>query len=1426
MKESPDSKQAEPNDEKFGALMKLFETKVAESTPIPTNNSDLIKEVVIRQESLSNDNPIQFINDYNERIKNVADSYSTQFFQKSPQIKRAQSTIHGEIFYIDAEHRIRLAGTGEVILDDAYIDFFILTKWDEKGDIEDLLDDNGNESLRDNQGNSQPQPATVRKTNSEVNLQNEEDQTRFSINYDDFTQEINQGGGYLDQLCSCLSPTNNFHPKTHILRTFKSTLFSKTSSRGLDVTLNNQPINQEPITSNRLSQTGIDNKSLFDKEMEKEDFENNILCFKHELLVAWTDSAITIKNLFHDNTHSIEIADFGIKFVQKAHYPHFIIFGENNREIILMNIQNYRYKVIKSLSPAIFRNFDPTGFYYILERQTLLLYDSMTFLMLGKTSKEKMNRTTAKSITHVKSLDSLIYYDENKIKKYDMAHKASETLKTMSEPISCIFVSGDERSVYACVPAKFSFNQSLKFSVIAQIEIESSRTINKILLPFSQVNGFFVDYNHSVLIVETPDGTFNYRLKNFTYETIGIFDGLINAISDDGRYLYTQTEENEFYRFDLTGEHPPKLFYKDVGWSSNIFESEGRIFFSIDSDDKEMMYEVDDQGRIITNISEKISVNVKQEFIAKKLQILNSKAPLKETNQAETQSQSLHEPNNDIIPTRPDELSFLVLEYGGDESKKLHVFTNFNTTDIWIADSNFENIRIIKTNFDYNVFYAKFISDSDHMLFLAAHGALSYWNVSTGTFLKQIASGIINFAVDTQRSRIYCLTYKGHLCIYEAIELRCVYECPLINFDEILADTTNTIMRLTYDKKHLLIGHQSTLYRVDLRNTVTILEKSFISMMYNSKGNTSKDTEFNELFGQFKIIYRHSMSLGLYFNPFFVAACHMITSGFDSLFQSDFLSYPYSSHQLSPIILACYTGNFFLLDTICTFLIKQPIIPLLTQNEIIFLLKVDSVKAKHLLIKIFMKIERIYYYEYLTGNDILRVNLVGQKNRFFNKSTARAFFGETLQPNANESSNGYSINSKFFEKPEGLNAEPSSNLELFENKMGQQVEFYLIRGEYNFDIGSEASLNFLESYMNCELDEFTMSDWRHIVKLKWQKLRYFYWLQSIVFIAQSILVTALFFFPDNFGLFAAIEILLFLTLFYEVLSIAFYSRKYFTTIQNNVDFFGNISAIVLTFTLYMNPENRNEETRAFRFFYVLLLAVMYLRSLLYLRAFKQLRHLIAMLFAITLNVFDIIFLFAFILICLGFLLTISNEESAFQISLYNTFVAMHGNFSDENTKDFKDWILLVLISIFVSLIMANFMIARISNNYNALENSQYAVNYRELASIIWELEIWHKILSSLRRASKQSTGQSLFYFIGIYSKDVNNQNTETVNKHFFETSLKQMAKEVKKKFISNSNCQGKILEQITNHFDKSQRILNDLSNQKRTEISRRLISPG
>ena len=56
-----------------------------------------------------------------------------------------------------------------------------------------------------------------------------------------------------------------------------------------------------------------------------------------------------------------------------------------------------------------------------------------------------------------------------------------------------------------------------------------------------------------------------------------------------------------------------------------------------------------------------------------------------------------------------------------------------------------------------------------------------------------------------------------------------------------------------------------------------------------------------------------------------------------------------------------------------------------------------------------------------------------------------------------------------------------------------------------------------------------------------------------------------------------------------------------------------------------------------------------------------------------------------------------------------------------------EWILFVLFSIFLPIILVNFLIAKMSNRYVQLEEIEEVTSYKEKASLISEIEYFYLI---------------------------------------------------------------------------------------------------
>lgn len=53
------------------------------------------------------------------------------------------------------------------------------------------------------------------------------------------------------------------------------------------------------------------------------------------------------------------------------------------------------------------------------------------------------------------------------------------------------------------------------------------------------------------------------------------------------------------------------------------------------------------------------------------------------------------------------------------------------------------------------------------------------------------------------------------------------------------------------------------------------------------------------------------------------------------------------------------------------------------------------------------------------------------------------------------------------------------------------VEFFFLRAAADMSAGTNSSLEFLDYYSNCEDDDFVLSFWRHLIRYKWDRIKYY-----------------------------------------------------------------------------------------------------------------------------------------------------------------------------------------------------------------------------------------------------------------------------------------------------------------------------------------------
>lgn len=71
---------------------------------------------------------------------------------------------------------------------------------------------------------------------------------------------------------------------------------------------------------------------------------------------------------------------------------------------------------------------------------------------------------------------------------------------------------------------------------------------------------------------------------------------------------------------------------------------------------------------------------------------------------------------------------------------------------------------------------------------------------------------------------------------------------------------------------------------------------------------------------------------------------------------------------------------------------------------------------------------------------------------------------------------------------------------------------------------------------------------------------------------------------------------------------------------------------------------------------------------------------------------------------------------SFKNNFQDKFFIIFGEMPDIDTWDLLEYVPFVIFSIFVVLILINFLIAKLSNKYSELENKQIMIYYQDMAT--------------------------------------------------------------------------------------------------------------
>lgn len=324
---------------------------------------------------------------------------------------------------------------------------------------------------------------------------------------------------------------------------------------------------------------------------------------------------------------------------------------------------------------------------------------------------------------------------------------------------------------------------------------------------------------------------------------------------------------------------------------------------------------------------------------------------------------------------------------------------------------------------------------------------------------------------------------------------------------------------------------------------------------------------------------------------------------------------------------------------------------------------------------------------------------------------------------------------------------------------------FRIRANVDLSMGTRASDAFLKLYKETDDEMFVISPYRFLIECKWNSVWYQSFAQAIFFIAMVIMYTIYMYNTIQLGY--VIVLLVMLTIFsiLEGIGMVMDFRDYLSDYENYLDVVGICLAYLTTIWKYV--EGTGAFQPALLFFMVMALLVLYLRVLAHLKVFESLTHDMIMIFAIIWKIKYLLLVFAIIITFLSLIYARTFWRPNWTFIFQYMYLTIYGNPRDLLPSTYLQYIIVVIVGIFFSLMMVNFFIATMSKNYEDLKEQKEMLIYQYRAKLIHEIETRHRlrlyVISCFNYAKRRLTdaGGDRFIrdktpnFVYLFSQDLN-----------------------------------------------------------------------
>ena len=278
---------------------------------------------------------------------------------------------------------------------------------------------------------------------------------------------------------------------------------------------------------------------------------------------------------------------------------------------------------------------------------------------------------------------------------------------------------------------------------------------------------------------------------------------------------------------------------------------------------------------------------------------------------------------------------------------------------------------------------------------------------------------------------------------------------------------------------------------------------------------------------------------------------------------------------------------------------------------------------------------------------------------------------------------------------------------------------------YSFYAGTPDSVDFLKSFAECKTEEFVTSDWKEVVKYKWQKYKPFHIILALLYWTFTVVVTtAIVFYPNVKALQRLSIVLAFFFLVYEIFELVSYCCfdiwSYFGDPWNTADWGTFFGVLIYFFGFHHEPMRPTSKLLS-----TLSLMVLFYRSFSYLRIINSFTTLVRMINIIISKLVVFFLILAYFYVATTFLLLNLDTKMLNKNSFTYTYaLTMFGAIANDHFFKFRFAALGIIFgTLSVTILLMNILVAFLSNAFSRLEEQQHVNGLKEKASMILDMEV-------------------------------------------------------------------------------------------------------